>query len=47
MLNLSTPPETKNPRDIAIGAGSVTGVKLTSIELTANHSIANSIGSTI
>ena len=44
MLNLSTPPETKNPRDIAISAGSETGVKLTSNDDSQGHQFANSIG---
>lgn len=36
-------PETKNPRDITIGAGSETGVKLSSNDDSKGHQFANSI----
>lgn len=43
LLDDDQTPETQKPRDIAIGAACESVVKLTPIELTANHSIANSI----
>ena len=43
MFKLETVPETKNPRDITIGAGSETGVKLSSNDDSKGHQFANSI----
>lgn len=47
MSKIFKTPETKNPRDIAIGAGSETGVKLTSNESISRSQFANSTAATV